>query len=489
MATATTLGIDVGTGSTKAALVDPNGRVIVERSARHSAAAEVDVEQWWRSVVRAVQSAVAGRNLEIAGVGLSGQMHGVVLLDRGLSALAPAITWADTRSAGTVAEVATAAEPYRRALANPIVAGMPAVSLRWLRCHRPRLLAATRLAVQPKDWLGARLTGVAVSDPTDASATLLWDVDTDGWHRRLLDALDLDASLLPRIVPSDAVRGHIRRQIADELPIPAGVPVTVGRGDTAAALVGSGAAAGDLPQLSVGTGGQICRIMNAPRSDPTGRVHLFRGPGPRHWYALAATLSAGLALEWVRSLFKMSWAELYDEAFDNGSSGDVVFLPYVAGERTPHLDPDRSAAWAGLRLHHERAHLVRAAFEGVAFALRDAFDALTDVMTDEQGLDAFLLAGAGTQDPRWRQLIANALERPLAVTPYGAGSARGAALSAAVAIGWFDDRPTAVATAGPPTVVTEPHHAACAPGLARFRAVADAIAAPSLPSTNRKAQV
>jgi xylulokinase len=353
---------------------------------------------------------------------------------------------------------------------------MPAVTLRWLGRHRPRVLADAFLALQPKDWLGGRLTGKPVTDPTDASATLLWDFDAPDWHRPWIDALGLDAALLPELAPSDAVRGGLLPRAARTLGLPAGLPVTVGRGDTAAALVGSGAANGGA-QLSVGTGGQICRVLPAARADPTRRTHLYCGPGPAQWYAMAATLSAGLALEWVRGLFGVSWRRLYDEAFGcpPGARG-VVFLPYVAGERTPYLDPRLSAAWSGLRLSHGRPEALRAALEGSAFALREAWDALAAA---GHSADVFVLAGGGTMDSRWRQLLADVLQRPLAVTPYGAGSARGAALSAAVALGWYDDLATAVATAGIPHVVTEPGQHDYAVPLAQFRASSPRVSAVS----------
>jgi len=473
---AVTLGIDLGTGSSKAVLVDARGRVVAGCAAAHPAGAEVDTEAWWRSVVcavRAVHRAAAeggaGRGVRVRAVGLTGQMHGVVLVGRGLDPMAPAVTWADTGWPETVAEVAELAAPYALDLGNPVVAGMPAVTLRRLCRYRPWLLDGANLVLAPKDWLGARLTAVAVTDPTDASATLLWDLRAGCWHWALLRALQLDAALLPAVAPSDAVRGPLLASAADELGLPAGIPVTVGRGDTAAALLGSGAAGvPGCAQLTVGTGGQLCRIAGAPRQDPTRRTHLFSGPGPGQHYAMAATLSAGLAMEWVRGLFGLSWPGLYAEAFGcpPGAAG-AVFQPYVAGERTPYLDPSLTASWCGLGPAHGRPQLLRSALEGCAFALRDAWDALCAAGHDAAIL---LLAGGGSTDPRWRQLLADVLGRPLAGTPHGAGSARGAALSAALALGWFGDLPSAVATSGPPSVITTPGAHDYTGSLARFRA-------------------
>jgi xylulokinase len=481
--TAATLGVDLGTGSVKAELLTANGRVLAGRRVEYPMStpgrgvAEIEVDSWWRAVGEAVGGLLASRDVELAGIGLSGQMHGVVLLDDKLTALAPAITWADTRSAETVAEVAELAAPFKPALANPVVPGMAAVMLRWLRSHRPELLDRSWRVLQPKDWLGARLTGEPLSDPTDASATLLWDFAAGDWHRDLLLRLDLDPALLPEVAPSDATRGRLRPDAASELGAPAGTPVTVGRADTAAALVGSGAATrAGTTQLSIGTGGQLCHVLDAFRPDPSQRTHLYHGPGSDQWYAMAATLSAGLAMEWVRRLHGVTWADLYQEAFACApGAGGVVFLPYVAGERTPHLDPTLSAGWYGLRLHHERADVFRSALEGCAFALRDAFDALVDAGHDTE---AFLLTGGGSHDRRWRQLLADVLERPLAVAPNGGGSARGAALSAAIGAGWFDNLGTAAATAGPPAIVTAPNPAAYGwvESLTRFRELVGCVA-------------
>lgn len=488
MAPAAVLGIDLGTSSTKAALVDDRGRILAECAAAHPATARVQVRLWWDCVVRAVRAVLQAQPARVAAVGLSGQMHGVVLLDRALQPLAPAITWADTRSPEPVAELAAAHLP---ALGNPVVAGMAAVSLWWLRQCEPRLLDSARLAVAPKDWLGAVLTGCAVTDPTDASATLLWDLGADAWHDELAAALGLDSGLLPAVWPSDQVRGQLLAPAAEQLGLPAGLAVTVGRGDTAAALVGSGApalpTAGSVARpglLAVGTGGQLCLVTTEPRPDPALRTHLYRGPGAGQWYAMAATLSAGLALDWVRRLLHTDWATLHDEAFSCPPGADgVTFLPYVAGERTPHLDPLLSAAFSGLRLRHHRGHAARAALEGTAFALRDAWDALRAAGHDAGVL---VLAGGGGVDPRRRQLLADVLRRPLASTPHGGGSARGAALSAAVASGWFTDLEQAMATAGPATVTAEPGPYDYAEPLTRFHAAA-AAARPPLSAAESRA--
>ena len=416
--------------------------------------AEIAVSTWWQGVVDAVQRLLAAHDVDIAGIGLSGQMHGVVLVDVQRTALRPAITWADNRAPEIVEEISQRIAPFGPVIANPAVAGMPAVSLRWLQRNEPDLLQRAHLCLQPKDWLGMRLTNEAVTDITDASATLLWDFEQNDWCWPLIQNIGLDPKLFPRISPSEDIRGPLTVAVQSELGLRQPAPVIVGRADTPSAFIGSNVRLSMATQLSIGTGAQICHVSEVMNPDKTLRTNLFCGPKADQWYAMAAIHSAGLTLEWLRKLFRVTWDELYHDAFaaPRGSDG-VCFLPYIAGERTPYLDRNMSGAWSGLRLDHERSHLFRAALEGCAFALRDAWEALLDL-----GYDTcmFTLAGGGTVDARWRRLLADVLQRPLALSPNGGGSPKGAALAAAVAIGWFDDLDQAMSTNGPPVVVAEP---------------------------------
>jgi xylulokinase len=309
---------------------------------------------------------------------------------------------------------------------------MAGPTLLWLRDNEPENYRSARWALQPKDWLRLRLTGEAASEPTDASATLLYDVEGDGWAYDVVDALGLRAELLASLTDSAGVAGQLSREAADYLGLPIGTPVAAGAGDTAAAILGSGLRPGSI-QLTVGTGGQIVALREEPVPCPEGGVHLYRAAMGHLWYSMAAVQNAGLALEWARSLLGASWSEVYEEAFSvpPGAEG-VTFLPYLTGERTPHFDPDARGAWSGMSLKHGRGHLMRAALEGVAFSLRQALEAL-----EETGLRTpeLLLGGGGTSHALWRQLLASVLQRPLRVLSDANVSATGAAWLGALAIG------------------------------------------------------
>lgn len=432
------LGIDLGTGSCKALLLAGDGTVLAEASeaypvhAPRPGWAESDPLDWWRAVGKAVRAVVAGQSAEVRAVGLSGQMHGVVLADAVGTPLYPAILWADGRSSTELEALRRLPETQRRRLANPLVVGMAAPSLLWLKQHRPELYKAARWALQPKDWLRLWLTGEIGSEPSDASGTLLYDLLADTWAWDVVEALELHPGLFPPLAPSSQTAGYLRPEAALHLGLPPGVPVAAGAADTAAALLGSGLQVGEA-QLTVGTGAQITMLLAEPKIDPTLRTHLFRAALPGQWYAMAAMQNAGLVLEWVRAMLGLSWEQAYAEAAEAppGCEG-LVFLPYLTGERTPHLDPLARGVWAGLGRHHRRGHLMRAALEGVAFSLREGLEALGEAVPPRSPLR---LAGGGTAHPFWQQLLADILKRPLTVSPVRSASARGAALLGAMALG------------------------------------------------------
>jgi xylulokinase len=454
------LGLDLGTGSAKAVLLSANGRIIGQGTAEYAVRsprpgwAESNPGDWWHAAVVAVREALDGRGDTVQALGLSGQMHGVVLSTGDGTPLRPAVLWADTRSSSELATYKSLGPEAQRRLGNPYVAGMAGPTLLWLRDHEPDSYTAARWALQPKDWLRLRLTGSAAADPSDASATLLYDLIEDDWAFSVGDALGLRADLLAPILPSAAPAGTLTARAAEHLGLAPGTPVAAGAGDTAAAALGTGLLSPGSVQLTVGTGGQIVAPLDAPRPDPTFRTHLYRAVAPRSWYAMAAIQNAGVALEWVRAVLGVTWQQVYAEAFAVPPGADgLTFLPYLTGERTPHLDPAASGAWAGLRLHHSRGHLLRAALEGVAHALRDGLEALED-----RGIEVpeLRLAGGGTAEPPWRQLLADVLGRPLLAFPESAASARGAALLAGIAIGLYRDAADTLQTAPTPQPVAHP---------------------------------
>jgi xylulokinase len=441
------LGIDLGTGSVKALLMQEDGIAAGEGSAPYPVRsprpgwAESSPEDWWAAVLEATAAAVGRRGPGVTAIGLSGQMHGVVLADeRGLP-LRPAILWADTRSGDQLAAYRGLDEDLRRRLANPPAVGMAGPSLLWLRDNEPEEYASARWALQPKDWLRMCLTGEVAAEPSDASATLLYDLIADDWSYAAVEELALRDGLLAPLVPSAGVAGMLQEEAAGELGLRGELPVAAGAADTAAAMLGAGLLRSGPVQLTVGTGGQVVTPNQHPEPDPNGRTHLYRGGVPGLWYRMAAVQNAGLALEWVRKVLGVSWDEVYEEAFAvPPGAGGVAFLPYLSGERTPRFDPCARGAWTGLGLDHTRGHLLRAALEGVAFALRQGLEALED-----RGVDApeLRLAGGGaggSAGEPWRQLLADVLGRPLWLLPgeiSSVASARGAALLAGLASGVY----------------------------------------------------
>ena len=431
------LGLDLGTGSLKALLLE-EGAVVAEASEPYPVTssrpgwAETQPEAWWQAAVAAVDRLEPRHKRGVRAVGLSGQMHSVVLCRKGGAPLRPAILWADTRSAAQLEPYRQLSESERRRLANPITTGMTGPSLLWLRDHEPTSYETASWALQAKDWLRLRLTGEVSAEPSDASATLLYDLEQDTWAQDVLHALGLRPDLLAPLTGSGQVVGTLRAQAANALGLLPGTPVVAGGGDAACSALGSGLVRTGQVQANIGTGMQIFAVRAEPTADPHLRTHLYRTVSGGY-YAVAAMQNAGLALEWVRGLFGLSWDEMYAEAFavEPGCEG-LSFLPYLTGERTPHLDPGARGAWHGLSLRHGRGHLVRSALEGVAFALKDGLMALRDAGVDLQRLR---LSGGGTLRAEWRQLLANVLEQPLYTVSAPSASARGAALLAGAALG------------------------------------------------------
>lgn len=429
------LGIDLGTSSVKASFVDGGGRLgpVVRReypvACPTPGAAETDPMAWWDAVVDAVRDLleVVDTPDAVASIGLSGQMHGLVLTDAEGNAIRPAVLWADSRSGEVLDRYAALPADARRRLNNPVVAGMAGPSLLWLQRHEPQALAKAHWALQPKDWLRARLTGVIATEPTDASATLLWACTTDNWDLAVNEALGLPTSLLPPVSETLTVAGGLTSAAASALRLPSGIPVGHGAGDCAAALVGTGLGATGTVQLTLGTGGQVIRLLDD--GEQTGAaIHRYRAAPHGSWYAMAATLNVGLALQWVVRVLGASWAELYAAAGQPARPDEPFFLPHVSGERTPYLSSRMRGAWTDLTLHCDREALLRSTLEGVAFSVRDATEHLG-------GGGVVRLAGGGSTVPAWRQLISDVLGRPLAPVEATDASVRGAALLGAAAVG------------------------------------------------------
>lgn len=427
------LGIDLGTSSVKV-LAWAKGRVVASASRPYEVTspqkgwAETQPQLWQEAICTAVKEL----GLELVEViGLSGQMHGVVLCDEAARPLRPAILWADTRSSPQLAHYQHLTPQQRRSLANPITTGMAGPSLLWLREHEPQIYETARYALQPKDWLRFWLTGEVKSEPSDASATLLYDLEADTWAQDVVTALGLRTDLLPPLLKSHDIAGHLNAAAAKALGLPPGIPVVAGGADAACSAYGSGLRAAGEAQINIGTAMQIMVIADAPKLTAEPVTHLYRTV-QNGYYRVAAMQNAGLALEYARAQLALSWDEMYTQAFSvpAGCEG-VSFLPHLTGERTPHLNPDARGAWLGLGLHHKRAHLARAAFEGVAFALKDGFEASREVAP----IKRVRLSGGGSVRAEWRQLLADVLGVELFASDLSSSSARGAALLAAKAMG------------------------------------------------------
>jgi xylulokinase len=327
--------------------------------------------------------------------------------------------------------------------------------LSWLARHEPDAYQATRWAIQPKDWLRLRLTGLVAAEQSDASATLLYDLPADHWADDVVAALGLRPEILPDILSSTALAGTLCAAAARELGLPVGLPIAAGAADTAAAALGTGLFAPDIIQLTVGTGAQLVKICERPILDPTMRTHLYRAADGAHWYSMAAVQNAGLALDWVCRVLNASWDELYGSAthVSPGSDG-LLFFPYVTRERPYHRDRGSQGAWLHLRIDHRREHLLHAALEGVAFGIREALEALPGA----QLATSLRLAGGGGQHPAWRQMLATILHRELIMVDTPDASARGAALLGGLASGIWPDM-TAVAAISPGLSTTIPFDA------------------------------
>jgi len=440
----TVLAIDLGTGSVKVAVVAEDLAVLAVTSRPYPVrsprpgAAEAEPAAWAAAVADAVAEVLSGRcgpvdPASLTAVGLSGQMHGVVLLGPQGGALGSALLWPDTRATAEVARLAAAPAGVRERLANPLVPGMAGPMLAMLARTEPVMLWQAVAAVAPKDWLRVALAGpdALATDPSDASATLLWDVPGNRWDAEVCELLGVDPGLLARVAASTDVLGRT----TGALGLPPGLPVVTGAADTACAALGSGTIRPGRGLLAVGTGGQVVAPLAAPKLSGAAPVtHTYRSAAPAGWYRMGAIQSAGLVLERVLGWLGAGWDEALASLRDR-PDGDPVFLPHLAGERTPWLDPRMRGAWVGLGLQHDRAALLRSALSGVACALADAWDAVLDTGADP-GVP--YLVGGGTVASAWRRLLADALRTPLQPIAVPHAAAVGAAALALADTGALD---------------------------------------------------
>lgn len=454
------LGIDVGTSSSKAVLLDTQGQEVSAASVPHPVCsptrgwAESDPADWWTSVQQAVRSALESSRSgpadsgSVAAVGLSGQMHGAVLADAGGNPMRPAVLWADERAEIELGRY-RALDPARtECLGNPLVAGMTGPILCWLREFEPESYRGATWVLQSKDWLRFRLTGRVGTEHSDASATLLYDLGYRCWADEVIAELGLRRDLMATVGSSVEQAGELTADAAEALGLLAGTVVAYGAGDVAAALVGTGLTESGALQLTVGTGAQIVTLREAPRADEALRYHVFAA-ATGGYYALAAVQAAGLAFEWAWKALACDWPSAYEALVVSpaGANG-VSFVPHLAGARSPSMDARATGAFCGVHLSNDRSDLIRAVFEGVAFSILDAAHALPEYKLASE----VRLAGGGSLDPAWRQLLADTLDRTLVVLPAANASARGAAVLGSLAAG-LDVPPGEERSPGQPDVV------------------------------------
>jgi len=459
------VGIDLGTSSVKVVATDLEGRPVARASRSypvHTPApgfAEQDPHAWWRATCAAVAEVLAtgpARGATVRAVGLAGQMHGLVAVDAAGEPVRPAIIWPDTRSQEACAVIARrlGAERVRQLTGVPVSTGFLAPSLLWLREQEPAAFGRVRSVLLPKDYLRLCLTGRHASDPSDASGTLLYELRTGAWSAEMLAALRLDPGLLPPVQGSSAVAGTVDPAASELTGLAAGVPVVTGAGDQMAGAVALGVTVPGQAAAVIGTGGQLITTVAEPVVDPTGRVQTFCHALPQRWLLLGAVLAAGQSLDWLSRVVGAPVADLVAEAARVPAGADgLLFLPYLNGVRTPHVDPQARGCFVGLRLSHTRAHLARAVLEGVAFAMRECLDAVQDLA----GPVSVVCSGGGARLAVWRQIQADVYRLPVRVARGTDHSAWGAALLAGQGIGLELD----VATAAGPESIVEPGAVAC----------------------------
>ncbi len=455
------LGIDLGTGSLKVAVVDEAGNERTAASAAYALDtpqpgwAEIPVSRWWEALCAACARLPADERAAVRAIGLSGQMHGVVLTDEAGRALRPALLWPDTR-AHTLLDAWPAPQD------NPVAPGMAGPLLRWVMRHEAGIAHGARWALQPKDWLRAALGGAVVADPSDACATALATPD-GSWDHTLIARLGLPARWFAPLAASGEASGTLSAGAAQALRLPAGVVLATGAGDTPCAALGSGLGPDGDALLTTGTGGQI---LVTARSEPAARrgLHRYRS-ADGGWYTMAAMQNVGVALEAARGWLAYEWARAYEEAFGVEPSATLAFLPYLSGERSPWLDAAARGGWLGAGLGDTRGTLMRAAFEGVAFALRAGLEAIRESGTPIAKLK---LAGGGSVDARWRQLLADVLDVELDAIDCPNAAARGAAMLGGLACGHWRESDLAALVPSATRVASPRADAGLAQRYARF---------------------
>jgi xylulokinase len=445
------LGIDISTTSSKALLMDDLGNVEAVAFSPHTLQtprplwSEQNPLEWWRAVTNSIQAVIEQsgiRGKDIAAIGLTGQMHGLVLLDAAGQVLRPAILWNDQRTQAQCDEIhrRIGEQSFIQITGNLALPGFTLPKILWVAQHEPEIYARVKHILLPKDYIRYRLTNIYAADKAGASGTVLFDIAKRDWSPQLLEKMGIQPEWLPPTFEGPEFTGEITREVADITGLRAGTPVCAGGGDQAAQAVGVGAVEPGVIALTVGTSGVVFATTPEPLIEPQGRLHSFCHAIPGRWHLMGVMLSAAGSLQWYRDALApgISFDGLLAEAekVQAGSEG-LQFLPYLSGERTPYPDPLARGAFIGLTLRHGRGHLTRSVLEGVAFGLKDCFTLIQQAGFGE--IRQVRASGGGVKSDLWRQILANVLDAELVTVNVVEGAARGAALLAAVGSGHWPD--------------------------------------------------
>ena len=444
------LGIDISTTGAKALLIDQHGQVVVSAttpltlSTPHPLWSEQDPLQWWAGIRDSIVQVLHEADVKgdaIAAIGLTGQMHGLVMLDEAGEVLRPAILWNDQRTGPQCDQIRNrvGAEQLIRITGNDALPGFTAPKILWVRENEAEIYAKVGHILLPKDYVRYRLTGEYAMDRAGGSGTILFDLKERTWSDLVLQALEIPAEWLPPTYEGPQVTGVVSAEASERTGLLQGTPVVGGAGDQAAQAVGVGAVEPGIIALTLGTSGVVFATTPEPLIEPQGRLHAFCHAMPERWHFMGVMLSAAGSLQWYRDTLApdLSFDELISEAADIPPGGDgLLFLPYLTGERTPHPDPHARGAWVGLTIRHRREHLTRAVLEGVAFGLKDSFTLISE--TGLGFIHQVRVSGGGAKSLLWKQILADVLNVELVTVNTTEGAAFGAALLAGVGVGIFE---------------------------------------------------
>jgi len=449
------LGVDVSTTGAKALLVDERGQVLssattpLSLSTPYPLWSEQNPEEWWRGVVKSIRGALSQAGVNgsaVVGIGLTGQMHGLVVLDDAGEVLRPAILWNDQRTGEECDEIRRRLgfEHLVQVTGNNALTGFTAPKILWVQRHEPEIYARIRHILLPKDYVRYRLTGEYAMDKADGSGTILFDLRQRNWSDEVVSVLGISKEWLPPTYEGPAVTGKINQEAAEQTGLRVGTPVMAGGGDQAAGAVGVGAVEAGIVSLALGTSGVVFASTDGPFVEPQGRLHAFCHALPGCWHFMGVMLSAAGSLQWYRDT--LAPGESFDQLL--APAGEIpagceglLFLPYLTGERTPHPDPLARAAFVGLTIRHTQAHMSRAVLEGVAFGLRDSFELIKTA--GKVQVRQVRVSGGGARSLLWRQILADVFNAELVTVNTTEGAAYGAALLAAVGAGAWPDVPAA----------------------------------------------